>query len=279
VGRVTGADYVEGHGPQAYERFLVPAVFADCATALLDAAEPRPGERVLDIACGTGIVARRAASRARLGLLVGCDLNESMLDVARSIAIQPDVDWYHADAVALPFEAGRFDVVYCQQGLQYVGDPLAGLREMARVLVPGGRVALALWRSIEHSPGYNLLVGSLRHHVGTEAAEIMLAPFASPGAEELRRMLAQAGFDDALVRIGVLAARFPSPREFVRRQVLASPRDGLARLAEQAPAGAEPLWEEVAQDMDGRLSPYVDDGGVVLPMQTWLVTARRGAPG
>jgi SAM-dependent methyltransferase len=266
---------IEGHGPQAYERFLVPALFAECASRLLDAASPRPGDRVLDVACGTGIVARRAAARAPLDHLVGVDVNEAMLDVARSVPLPGPVRWHQADAAALPFAEGSFDVAYCQQGLQYFGDPSVGLGEMARVLVPGGCVALGLWRPIEHNAGFALLVDALDRHVGHEAADVMRSPFVGPGPEALRRLLASAGFHRPRIRLAVIMARFPSVREFLQAQILASPRDGLAQLTGRAQPGAQPRWDLVAKELAASLSAYVDDEGVVLPSQTWLVTARR----
>jgi ubiquinone/menaquinone biosynthesis C-methylase UbiE len=127
-------------------------MFAPCATQLLDLAAVEPGERVLDVACGTGIVARRAAARVGAGgVVAGSDVNEGMLEVAAATAIDLPVriEWHRADATALPLPDGAFDVVCCQQGLQFVPDPPLALREARRVLTPGGRLALAVWRGID----------------------------------------------------------------------------------------------------------------------------------
>ena len=289
---------LDGHGPPAYERHLVPAVFAECADRLLDMVPPRPGDRVLDVACGTGIVARRAATRADLSRLAGADANPGMLDVARSVPVpaapNAQVDWYDADATDLPFSDASFDVVYCQQGLQYITDRTAALREMARVLAPGGRLGLAIWRSIDHSPGFGLLVEELERQVGPEAAAIMRTPFAGPSLDEVRELLAQAGLADAVGDTAPVGASFASPREFLRIQVLASPRDGLARLLlgdERNPKGehGEPVeqgdhgggeasgWRLDLGNLDRTLAPYVGARGLVLPMRTWLISARRAA--
>jgi SAM-dependent methyltransferase len=261
--------YLDGHGPDAYERFLVPVLFAECADRLVDVAAPSAGDRVLDVACGTGVVARRAVAGADLGRLVGCDVNEAMLDVARAVGSTAEAEWRVADAVALPFEDASFDVVYCQQGLQYLSDPMAGLREMARVLAPGGRLALAVWRPVEHSPGFAVLIDALERYVGPEAAQVMRLPFAGPQAARLRPWLGRAGLDAAVCRVATITVRFPSATEFLRRQVLASPRDGLARLSRP------PQWDAVAARLEDMLAPHTDDEGVVFGMQTWLVTAER----
>ena len=165
---------LDGHGPHAYERLLVPALFTGCADRLVDLARPatgrpRAGRRVRHRDRGAV-----GGPPAELGGLAGADVNEAMLDVARSV---PDpgcdvgVEWHEADAAALPFADASFDLVYCQQGLQYLGDPSAGLREMSRVLAPGGRMALAVWRSINNNPGFASLVGALERHAAPEAAQ------------------------------------------------------------------------------------------------------------
>jgi SAM-dependent methyltransferase len=139
---------VAGSAPEVYERELVPAVFGVWAPIVVDLAQPRPGERVLDVACGTGVVARIAAARVGpTGSVLGVDLNPGMLSVARSI-VSTDVrsdgplHWQEASADKLPFPDGSFDVVYCQLGLQFFADRAAALREMRRVLDAEGRLAL-----------------------------------------------------------------------------------------------------------------------------------------
>jgi ubiquinone/menaquinone biosynthesis C-methylase UbiE len=139
-----------------YERVMVPAVFGPWAKDLLDRAALAPGMRALDVACGTGIVARLAALQVgSTGRVVGVDSNEAMLAVARA---QPapggaQVEWRQGDATKLPFTDGEFDRVLCQHGLQYVADRIAALREMKRVLAPGGRLALSVF---SQSIGYEI---------------------------------------------------------------------------------------------------------------------------
>ena len=139
---------VAGSAPEVYERELVPAVFGVWAPILVELAQPGPGERVVDVACGTGIVARIAATRVGpTGAVVGVDLNPGMLSVARSVVSTDSrsggpLQWQEASADKLPFPDGSFDVVYCQLGLQFFADRAAALREMRRVLGPGGRLAL-----------------------------------------------------------------------------------------------------------------------------------------
>jgi ubiquinone/menaquinone biosynthesis C-methylase UbiE len=265
---VTHGFQLSGQGPQAYERYLVPRFFAACAEQLVDLAAVAPGERVLDVACGTGIVARQAADRiGAAGTVVGVDINDTMLAVAS--AVTDAVTWRSADARAVPFLDAAFDVVCCQQGLQFFSDPPLALREAHRVLRPGGRIALAVWRSIEHHPVFEMLVEALDQHVTAEAADMMRSPFDGPDSDGLRRLLKDAGFDDPMIRIGVIAVRFPSAREFLRQEAVSSPLAG--------PVGAldDGRREALITQLDRTLVPYMDDDGVVFPMQTWLVRAAR----
>src|SRR5690349_10875761 len=129
---------VAGSAPEVYERELVPAVFGAWAPILVDLARPRLGERVVDIACGTGIIARVAAVKVGpTGAVAGIDLNPGMLAVARSLKTTNDaasVQWHEASADRLPLSDGSFDIAYCQLGLQFFADRPAALREMRRVL-------------------------------------------------------------------------------------------------------------------------------------------------
>jgi ubiquinone/menaquinone biosynthesis C-methylase UbiE len=262
---------LEGQGPQAYERYLVPAFFDGCATQLLDAAPPGPGQRVLDVACGTGIVARRAAAQLAggSGTVVGVDVNEAMIEVARKLPATGTITWQTADAAALPLPDAAFDIVYCQQGLQFATDRPAALREMHRVLRQGGRAGFAIWRGLEHCPAFASFVQVLQRHAGDEAAGMMRAPFGWSDRGEIRDLVEAAGFEAVKIRIGVVVVRFPSADEFLRQEAVSSPLAG--------PVGAlvDDRYRALGDDLARTLLPCVDDDGIAFPMQTWLVTASR----
>jgi ubiquinone/menaquinone biosynthesis C-methylase UbiE len=136
---------LDGSAPELYERYLVPAITTKWADDLVGRAQPGAGENVLDIACGTGIVARLASRWMRQGHVTGLDLNKGMLPVARTVSSDgAPIDWTEGSALDLPFEAGTFDLVLCQLGLQFFPDQERALREMHRVLSPTGRVALSV---------------------------------------------------------------------------------------------------------------------------------------
>jgi ubiquinone/menaquinone biosynthesis C-methylase UbiE len=266
---------LEGQGPAAYEQYLVPTFFTPCAEQLLALAPPQAGHRVLDVACGTGIVARLASSTVgAAGRVVGVDVNDGMLAQARASAAEAacPITWQTGDAASLGGPDGSFDVVYCQQGLQFLPDRPGALAEMHRVLAPGGRVAVAVWRDIEHQPAFASLISALERQVGAEAAAMMRSPFSGPGREQIRDLLAAAGFTDPTVRIGVLSARFPSASAFLREEALSSPLAG--------PVGALDDQQYAALDRDvvEALAGHVDDDGLVFPMQTWLATGIGSPP-
>lgn len=263
---------VEGTGAEAYERYLVPAIFTSWTDGLIKLADPRPGDRVLDVACGTGIVARRAASRVGDGgFLAGLDLNEGMLAVARATAadVRPEIEWRQGNADSLPFADDAFDLVFCQQGLQFFTDPPAALREMWRVLVPSGRLAINVCRPIAHIPVYIPLAKALGHHVGSHAEAMMRSPFPGWEMDDLRDLVTEAGFHGAHARIQVDEVRYPSATEFLWQEAASSPLAGA--VTDLKAANREALVREVTKE----LRPYTDDDGIVFPIQTHMVVAHR----
>ena len=210
-----------------YERNLVPIVFAPWANELVETAALRQGDRVLDVACGTGIVARIAARKlGGTGSVTGLDASAPMITVARAAATAEGVavEWREASAVELPFTEAAFDVVLCQSGLQFFPDRPASLREMHRVLKPGGRLILSVWGPIERSRGFAVAADALARHIGPEAARpITSGAFGLSDADELRALVTGANFKDITVRASVKILRYPSPDEFILRHITGSP--------------------------------------------------------
>ncbi|MDQ3043795.1 MAG: methyltransferase domain-containing protein [Chloroflexota bacterium] len=255
---------------ETYERLLVPAMFAPWAPALVDLAGIRAGERVLDVACGTGVVTRLAAERAGdAGPVVGLDINAAMLAVAREHqpTVAAQVEWIEASAIAMPLPDASFDVVLCQQGLQQFPDRPAALAEMRRVLVPGGRLVLSVWSRIEESPGMAALAEALERHMGAEAANNRRAPFALGDAVLVGDLLAAAELRDIEVRTRVETAHFPSPEALVDAQIAATPLSTLQALSEET-------RRAVARDVRAALRAYVVDGMLAVPMAAHLALAR-----
>lgn len=270
-GRAAGWQ-LEGNSAEAYERYLVPGMFEPWAERLVEDAALQSGERVLDVGCGTGVVARRAAAAvAPDGEVVGVDPNEGMLDVARTASSdqRPGIEWRRGEAAELPFPEGGFDAVLCQQVLQFVSNPAAALEEMLRVLVSDGRLALSVWRPLEFHPSYARMADALGRHAGEEAAAMMRSPFSAWDVSEVRGLVREAGFRDVVVTIQIGSMRYPSPEEFVRREAASSPLAG--------PLGAltREVREALIRDVGEGIREYTDDEGVVFPMETYVVGASR----
>src|SRR5439155_18007714 len=204
-----------GNAAENYERYFVPTIGMPFATALLDAAGLHRGERVLDVACGTGVVARLAAERvAPNGAVAGLDINPAMLAVARSVpSSSAAIEWHEASAESLPLADGSFDVVLSSLGLQFVDDKASGLGEMRRVLAPHGRLAIATVGPTP--PLFAILEQALARHVKPEVAAFMRAVFSLHEPQDLEKLTTGAGFRDVEVRSKALSLTRPGPGELL----------------------------------------------------------------
>ena len=256
---------LRGSGPAAYEQYLVPILFRPLAQRLLEMAEVGPDDRLLDVACGTGIVARLAVGNGVE--CTGVDLNPEMIATASKLA--PQVNWLPCDAADLPLPDESYDVAVCQQGLQFMPDPVAALREMRRVLVPSGRVVVALWRDLAFAPGFAAFVDVLDRHLGAAAGDILRGPFVLGAAGPARDLLTAAGFAVPHVSIHVITARFGSVHQLFTEEVAATP------LAEVVAELDEDRLRAMVDDLAEMLRERVDDDGVVFPIETHVFTAAR----
>jgi ubiquinone/menaquinone biosynthesis C-methylase UbiE len=260
---------ISGTPGEVYQREMVPAIFARWAPDLIELAGLAPGERVLDVACGTGVVARLAAERVgSTGKVTGLDLNPTMLAAARAQAAPATVEWVEGSALAVPLPDESVDTVLCQQGLQFFPDRAAALREMRRVLVPGGRLVLSVWQSVDRQPAFHALEQALARRIGAQRAA--LPPFAFGDRAALRAVVTEAGFREVRVRVETKTTRFPSPQHFVRVVAAGGPTI-LELLAGQGADGLETLVQEVA----GSLAAWVDDDGLAFPQISHILAARR----
>ena len=173
-----------------YEQYMVPAIFGRWSATLLELVAPQRGERVLDLACGTGIVARMAVPMVQPGGKVfGLDFNGAQIATARTM--EPSIDWREGDAGNLPDTDQEFDLVVCQQGFMFFPDRVQAVKEIHRVLMPGGRAGIAVWSSIDRAPGYLALIHSLEKRMGSSASHLMddLTLLADPN--EVSRIFAE----------------------------------------------------------------------------------------
>jgi SAM-dependent methyltransferase len=251
----------------AYERDFVPAIFAQWPPKLADIAAIAPGDRVLDVACGTGVLTRAAAVRVGpSGRVTGLDLNEGMLAVARRL--RPEIDWRQGDAQDLPFADHAFDVVMSQFALMFFPDRPRTLREMWRVLAPGGRLAVAVCAPLEETRGYRLFADILRREAGDDAAAMVEGYFALGDEAELLRLARAADIPGARVVKRDGWARYASIEEFGRIEIKGSPLAGLVDAA---------AFERTLSAAREQLGEFCDaQGRLAIPLDARIVAARKG---
>jgi ubiquinone/menaquinone biosynthesis C-methylase UbiE len=257
-----------GTAPENYQRYFVPVIGGPFAEDLVAEAALSPGERVLDVACGTGVVARLAAERVGPnGTVAALDLNPAMLSVARSIPSSgAAIRWYESPAESIPLPDNGFDAVFCQLGLQFVGDKLAAIREMRRVLVSGGRVLVS---TPPPNAFFDVLDEAIARHVGAEAAGFVRMVFSLHDPAIIERLFREAGFRDVTVRAEAKPLRLPDAREFLWQYVHCTPLTGmLARLDAGRVAALE---REVVE----RWARWSTDGGIRYEQGMNVATARK----
>lgn len=253
---------------ETYEQYFVPAMFLPWSTVLLRHAAPQSGERVLDVACGTGIVAHQAAPLVgAASQIVALDMNPAMLEVARAIQVPlgATIDWREGDAMALPFRDGAFDVVLCQHGLQFVPDRARAVREMHRVLAPGGRAVVIVLQALERHPVFEALMESVARHLSLSISSVMI-PFALSDADELRNLFTAAGFK----KVEIL----PEPNRFVPLAVTSSAAAVPAFAQLEQPERAA-LIETVREETASIIQRYRDAEVISFPMYAYVAVATR----
>lgn len=240
---------------RAYEDLHVQALFGEWVEPVLDAASVRPGQRVLDVACGTGVLARGAADRVGVGgYVAGLDPGPGMLAVAAEL--EPSIDWREGLAGALPFEDGSFDAVVSQFGMMFFPDRTEAVREMLRVLTSQGRVAVAVWDALERTPAYDAEVRLLERTAGQSAADALRAPFVLGDPDELLSLFRDAGAASVEVSTRTGAGDFPS----VRSMVEADLRGWLPLMGVALP---EELILQILEEAEEVLAPFVTPEGRV----------------
>ena len=267
---------LNGSAAELYERYLVPAITSIWAADLINRAPPSHGDWVLDVACGTGAVTRLVAERIARGRIVGLDYNPGMLAVARSVSSTgPLIEWQEGSALNLPFKACSFDLVLCQLGLQFFPDRPLALREMRRVLAPGGRVGLSVFSAIERTPVAHAFANALEQSFGPNASRTKRAEHMFAKEQEVHELMTDAGFDQVKIIAVTKHITFPSVRDYVRFQLCATPMaDFMANLSDD---GRDSQICHVDSDTLSLLDPKMlsDGGRLISPQEAFVATALR----
>jgi ubiquinone/menaquinone biosynthesis C-methylase UbiE len=254
---------------ELYESKFVPALFAEWAPHLVNVAGVARGQAVLDVACGTGIVARTAADlTGARSTIVGVDVNEAMLTVARRV--RPDLEWRRGDVAELPFADGSFDAVLCQMALMFFPDRTRALRELRRVVRASGTVATLVPGDLPSQPAYGPFVEMAARHAGPDAVSLLSTYFVCGDLAELTALVESAGLHVVETRTRLGLAKFGSVDEFVAAEVKSTP------LIERV---SETVYERIREGAREVLRPFTSPAGAVeVPLRCHLVAARR-SPG
>lgn len=252
---------------RAYEGLFVPALFRQWALLVADAAQVGPGQRVLDVACGTGALAREVASRVTSsGRVTGIDPGPGMVAVARELA--PTIDVREGTAESLPFPDRSFDAVVSQFGLMFFADRRQALREMQRVVAPGGRLVVAVWDSLDSMPAYAAVAEMIERTAGRPAADALRSPFVLGDRKALAALFAEAGMASADITTRAGTAHFPSIRTMVEADLRGwLPLVGIILSEDQI--------VRTLAEAERTLASYVAaDGRVTFGLSAHLVVAR-----
>lgn len=260
-----------GDAPLAYDTYIVDTFMRGYSSRLVEAAAVETGNRVLDVACGTGVATRLAAKEVGPeGSVVGFDLNAGMLARARASAENVStIDWREGSVTEMPFEDANFDRILCQHGLQFFPDKPAALAEMYRVLAPGGRLLVSVWRSIEHCPWQSAIADAIDRNVGKEQAALVRSAFGFGDAKQLRQSIVDAGFRDVEIRVEGETIRHASLEEYVPGYISATPVAG-------AVAGLDAsVQNKIVADVRDALGAYRAGDGLAAPIEAHLAIGHR----
>jgi ubiquinone/menaquinone biosynthesis C-methylase UbiE len=259
---------VPGSPEEIYQEIFVPAIIDEWIPRVLALANPRPGDWVLDVACGTGALTRSIAETVgKSGYVAGVDISPDMLKLARKISnVQfPTIEWRECDAQILPFQDETFDIAFCQLGLMFMPDRVAAMKEMQRVLRPSGRLVLMVWGAIDRCPGQTAMAKTWEKLFGPEQAAKFYRQHSMSDPAIVRSLLEAAGFQDISVQLKIGTVRIRSPEHLVRSY------GALGRF----PAD-EPLQAAAIRDVNLRLQAYVGSEGLGYPIEAVLGKGRKG---
>jgi SAM-dependent methyltransferase len=261
---------IDTSAAEAYDSILVPEVFLPWAQLMVQRAAVQHGMHTLDVACGTGVVARCAARLCGPGGgSSGVDIDPAMIKVARKAALSAgiEIDYRCACATELPFASVSFDAILCLQGLQYFADARA-LAEIHRVMRPGAVLVVAVWTQMQACSGNWAMITALERR-GIDAKD-MRKPFSLSDSATLRALVAEAGFANITIDVEHRTVRFASARTFVEAVAQGAPSSRLA-LARVPPM----QWQDFLSDIEMQLATSIRDTHLEFPMASNVLVARR----
>lgn len=250
---------------ESYQQYLVPAMFEEASKHLVSHAGISQGQKVLDVACGTGVLARAAAKQVgEQGAVTGLDMNPGMIAVARQLA--PEMEWRQGMAEELPFDNDSFDMALCQFSLMFFEDKQAAIQEMLRVLTAKGRLAISVFNSLDHIPAYRKLINIYVDFVDDDKQHFLSSPFQLGDTSELNALCRQSGLESAELSSHKMKTHWPDIRSLILADAKGwFPLAGISLSDDQL--------EEVNERTKSELSEYIgDDGSITFTMPYYIIT-------
>ena len=257
---------------EGYEAYMVPTLFGPCGRNLIKAADPKSGERVLDVGCGTGIVARQVAARPGFsGTVTGLDSSPNMLAVASTAANSEglSIEWREGNAEQLPFTDRCFDLVLCQFALMFVANKTTALVEMRRVVSENGRVLVSVWQSLDRHPFYQNLHKLIQQRLGMSALQDI---FALGSADDLRALAKRSGFRKVEIEPFSITARFPNPDAFIAGEIEVDTA-ALPSMQHLDVQDRKAIVEAITAEIQPHLREVTHENHVVLPFHGHIMKA------
>ncbi|MBT8071899.1 MAG: methyltransferase domain-containing protein [Gammaproteobacteria bacterium] len=242
---------------EMHEQYLVPAIYAQWAYRVAELAEIDSGNRILDVACGTGPLARAAKLETGLtGHVTGLDSSEKMLEVARQHS--KIIDWQLGDAIAMPFDKNQFDRVLCQFALMFIENRVRAIKEMLRVCRPNGLIVIAIWSRLDSGGAYARLFQLVQKHAGAIAAKNLAAPWSLGKSGAMDVLLLSAGVNEYECHERMGQASYPTKKAFI---------DSHLQLAGALDSMDEECYRNILSDADSELRPFLSPGGQLIAHQ------------
>jgi SAM-dependent methyltransferase len=259
-----------GTGAENYQRYFVPAIATPVSVDLLETAALQAGERVLDVACGTGLIARLAAEQVGpTGSVTAIDIAPDMIDVARATPSPggAPIDWHVGDATALALPDDSYDVVLCQMGLIFMEDRPAALAEMRRVLAAGGRLVVNTPGTIQ--PPFELMEQAIVDHISPELGGFVRAVFSMDHPDAVAALLRTAGLHDVDANVSIATFHLDAPAAFLWQYINLTP---MGPFVAQAPEAAQAAMERQVVDS---WAPFVVDGATLVDQPMVIAAGRK----
>ncbi len=251
---------------EVYDEFFLPALFQEWPARVLEAADIESGQTILDVACGTGVLTLAASERVGpSGSVTGIDINDGMLAVAERK--NPNIEWRQGRAESLPFSDQSFDVVISQFGLMFFENRRAAVEEMVRVLQPNGRLTIAVWDSLDNTPGYAAVTKLLKRLFGDDVADALRMPYILGDKKVLHSLFSGNGLVDVTITTYQGMAHFPSIESWMFTDVKGWT---LANILD------DEMFDLLLREAKRELRPFVsDDGTVKFPTPAHIITAYK----